>query len=82
MKRDEAINVLKEISEACTNLETYQVMIMPPNANGVLSTGNQIHVKVNLDQESMMCIKPFLAKRGLAVKQEKNLLIIYKPMQA
>lgn len=82
MKREEAIKVLLEISQACHALDTYNIMIMPPNADDVLSKGNQLHIKANLDQASRTCIQPILERYGLTFEQEKDLLIIYRPTKA
>ncbi len=78
MKRNEAINVLKEISALCHALDTYHIMLMPPNADDVHSKGNQLHIKANLDEKTRNCIKPILEKYGLTMVQEENLLVIYR----
>jgi hypothetical protein len=79
-RRDEAVSLLKEVSDKCVSLVPYGIMLMPPNADNVLSKGYQLHIKANLDKESLSCMKPFVEKRGLRMKQEKDLLVIYKPI--
>ncbi len=82
MKREEAVKVLLEISKTCHALDMYNIMLMPPNADDVLSKGNQLHIKANLDEQTQLCIKPIIEKYGLTMEQEKDLLVIYRPMKA
>jgi hypothetical protein len=80
MNREEAIAVLKELSALCVCLVPYSVMLMPPNADDVLSKGYQLHIKANLPKEDAVCMRPHLEKRGLTLKQEEDLLVIYRPI--
>ena len=81
MRRDEAVKLLKEVSDKCPSLTPYAIALMPPDADDVLSLGFQVHISANLDEESILCLKPILEKAGLHLKmlQEKNLLVIYRP---
>jgi hypothetical protein len=82
MRRDEAVNLLKELSDKCVCLTPYAIMLMPPDANDVLSQGYQLHIKANLHPEDLSCMKPHVEKQGLKLKKEKDLLAIYKPLKA
>jgi len=53
---------------------------MPPDADDVLSKGYQLHIKANLDEETLSCMKPMVEKHGLKMKQEADLLVIYRPL--
>lgn len=57
-------------------------MLLPPNADDVLSQGYQLHIKFPLSKGDIDCIKPIVESRNLALKDEpeKQLLVIYKPM--
>lgn len=81
MRREEAVNLLKELSDKCTCLVPYAIMLMPPDADEVLSKGFQLHIKANLHQEDLSCMKPFVEERGLKLKQENDLLVIYRPLK-
>jgi hypothetical protein len=54
---------------------------MPPNADDLLSHGYQLHIKP-LPAGDVACIKPLVDKSNLklAEEPEKDLLIIYRPM--
>ncbi len=57
MKREEAILVLKELFEKCTNLDGHYLELMPPNASTMLSGGYQIQIKATLDEETRDCMQ-------------------------
>lgn len=43
MNREEATNLLREVTLACDGVGTEGFMLMPPNADDVLSHGFQVH---------------------------------------
>jgi hypothetical protein len=45
LKREEAVSLLKEITGICGGMGEEVVMLMPPNADDVLSHGYQLHIK-------------------------------------
>ena len=51
MRRDEAVKLLKEVSDKCQSLAPYAIALMPPDADDVLSLGFQVHIFANLDEE-------------------------------
>jgi hypothetical protein len=81
MRREEAVSLLREVSDKCPSLAPNGIMLMPPDADGVLSKGFQLHIKAHLDEESLSCINPLVIEHGLLLKNEKDLLVIYRPIR-
>ena len=84
MKREEATDLLREIMKHCDGISEEGVMLMPPDSNGVLSHGYQLHIKSAANQINLPCFRPLIEKRHLALSFEPtkgNLLVIYKPMK-
>ena len=83
MNRNEAVDLLKEILDKCINITQYGIAIMPPNSDDVLSKYFQIHVFGNINKLDTSCLKSIMEKSCLQLKllQEKNLLVIYRPMK-
>ncbi len=83
MNREEAINLLKVVYQACDTFGEQGVMLMPPDADDVLSHGYQLHIKAPLGNDHLECIKPIVEKNSLAMAYEpaKQLLVIYRPMK-
>jgi hypothetical protein len=79
-RREEAVSLLREVSDKCASLGPHGIMLMPSNADDMLAKGYQLHIKANLDEESISCINPLVEQRGLKIKQEKDLLVIYRPI--
>lgn len=82
MNRDEALKLLKELNLACDGVGEQGIMLMPPDADNVLSHGYQLHIKAT-GIERLDCIKSLVEKYKLALanEQEKQLLVIYRPIQ-
>ena len=82
MRRDEAVNLLKEASDTCPSLGKYGVALMPPDADDVLSHGFQIHVIGIADEATVVCLQALLDRKNLRLKllQERNILVIYRPI--
>jgi len=83
LNRDEAVSLLKELIFACDGIGEEGVMLMPPNSGDVLSHGYQLHIKESLWNEYSDCIEPLVKKHELALahEHEKQLLVVYKPME-
>jgi hypothetical protein len=80
LKREEAILVLKELFEKCTNLDGHYLEMIPPNASSRLSGGYQIQIKATLDEETRTCMQDVLMKNQLTIKiTEPDAFIIYRP---
>jgi hypothetical protein len=83
LNRKEATSLLKEVHQACGDLGAQGVMLMPPDADDVLSHGYQLHIKACLGNEHLECVKPLVEKYKLNMnyEPEKQLLVIYRPIQ-
>jgi hypothetical protein len=80
LKRDEAILVLKDLFDKCTNLDGHYLEVLPPNASKDVSLGYQIQIKATLDEETRTCMQDVLMKYQLTIKvEEANGFIIYRP---
>jgi hypothetical protein len=79
LKREEAILVLKELFEKCTNLDGHYLEVLPPDASKDLSLGYQIKIKATLDEETRTCMQDVLMKNQLTIKVEEDSFIIYRP---
>jgi len=80
LKREEAILVLKELFDKCTNLDGHYLEVIPPNASKDISMGYQIQIKAILDEETRTCMQDVLMKYQLTIKiEEENSFIIYSP---
>jgi hypothetical protein len=80
LKREEAILVLKELFEKCTNLDGHYLELLPPNASSRMSGGYQIQIKANLDEETRTCMQDVLMKNHLTIKiTDPDSFIIYRP---
>ena len=82
MNRDEAVSLLKELNLACDGIGEQGIMLMPPDADDVLSHGYQLHIKA-IGTERLDCIKSLVEKHKLALanEPEKGLLVIYRPVE-
>ncbi len=82
MKREEAISLLREIIGVCDGVNEQAVMLMPPNADDVLSQGYQLHIRM-ARSDNLTCIRPVVKKHNLALAEEtgKDLVVIYRPMK-
>ena len=80
LKREEATSLLTETMTVCGGINEQAVMLMPPNADDVLSHRYQLHIKPLPD--GMVCLRPLIEKHNLKIAQEptKNLLEIFGPM--
>ncbi len=79
MDREKAVSVIKEIFDKCGSIEGKSIKLMTPNANNVLSKGCQIHIETNDNEFMHSCITRIADDNCLAVQQEDNFLVIYKP---
>ncbi len=77
--RQEAADLLKELLGTFCSLEGKPFALMPPNSDSVLSKGYQIHIKKTLDESTLLSVRRIVLDRGLAISEENNLTVIYKP---
>ena len=84
MKREEATALLREVMRSCDGLAEQGIMLMPPNADDVLSHGYQLHIKSKATTQNYPCIKQIVDEhKDLSIVNEakRDLTIIYKPMK-
>ncbi len=74
--------MLREIIGVCDGLSEQAVMLMPPNADDVLSHGYQLHIKMPMS-DNLTCIRPLVKRHNLALVEEteKDLVVIYRPIK-
>jgi len=78
MNKQEASTFLKELLIKC-KLDSDSFVLLEPNPRDTLSTGYRITIKTVLDNECRQQIKEITKKHDLAVVEEKNQIIVYKP---
>lgn len=82
MNRHEVAVLFKELFDSCPNLEGKSFALMPPNSDDVLSKDYQIHIKSEIDESTLLCIRRIVKAHGtLAVNEQKKLLVIYEPIK-
>ena len=79
MERQEAAGLLKELLDTFCSLVGKPFALMPPNSDSVLSNGYQIHIKKTLDESTLLSLRKIVLERGLAISEENNLTVIFKP---
>jgi hypothetical protein len=82
LDRDEVIRVFKVIFGRCRHIEGKSLKIMPPDADSVHSKGYQIHISPNNDDALECCIERVAKEHALAVADEGDMLVIFKPIDS
>jgi hypothetical protein len=83
MKRDEAVTLLREISNSCHNLSPDFVSLIKSKPDDQLSVGYQLHIQLAPDVEVLERISVIASKNCLAISREDGKeIIIYKPKTA
>ncbi len=77
MKRHEAATCLKEINDY-TSMSPDSIELCPSKANDY-SIGFQVHIKSAIDNQTKQQLLSITEKKGLALKEEKDKVVIYKP---
>jgi hypothetical protein len=75
--RAKAVSILKEILFACRGVIPFMAII-PPNPT-IVSKGYQLYIKASPDTFEEAYIQDIVNRNNLAIKDYKELLIIYKP---
>ncbi len=82
MDRKEVAVLFKELFDSCPHLEGKPFMLMPPDADDVLSKDYQIHIKSEIDESLLVCIRNIIKRHdNLAINEQKNLVVIYEPLK-
>jgi len=80
MDREISIAIVKQIFEKCNHVEGKSIKLMPPDADSVLSKGNQIHIEVGDDESLRSCLAVIAEQNNLKIHEEEKMLIVYKPL--
>jgi hypothetical protein len=91
LKRDEAIQVVKELLDDCRGLDGHPLTLTSPSASSAASGGYQIIIGGTLDEETNRRIQTITAQHQLvcqigslwrtkrSINKEPDTLVIYKP---
>jgi hypothetical protein len=82
LDREEVLILLKVLFDQCRHIEGKSLKLMPPNADSVHSKGYQIHISPNNDEALEHCIARIVKEHELAVADEGDTLVIFKPMDS
>ncbi len=78
MNKQEASSFLKELLAEC-RLDSNSFILVEPNPKDSLSTGYKIRIKTVLENECRQRLREITKKYDLAVIEEQNQIIVYKP---
>ncbi len=78
VQRDEAVEILEEIIESCTDIDGQYLAIKHPDPSSKLSVGYQVYVKANLSGAQRKCFEDLLNQHGLAWHETEGETIIYR----
>ncbi len=78
MNKQEAASYLKEFLNKC-NLGSDSFILEEPNPNDTLSKGYKIRIIASMNNACREQIKKITKKHDLAVIEEQNEIIVYKP---
>jgi len=73
--------VLKEVADACHLQHVSYLNVVLPLDNS-LSVGYQIHIAAAPSKNAVHMIEPIIQKYRLALKEDKERIVIYKPLTA
>jgi hypothetical protein len=82
LDRGEVLRLFKVIFDRCRHIEGKSIKLMPPNADSVHSKGYQIHISPNNDEALESCIERVAKEHELAVADEGDMLVIFKPLDS
>jgi hypothetical protein len=74
MRREEAINIVKEIGSSCKLLNPSEIDLEENNLVGHY----EIYIKSSVDEDNWQVLKAISKKYGLGIKLTDKSLIIYK----
>jgi hypothetical protein len=82
IEREKAVKLVKQMSEVCgIDLDESSLMLMPQNAEGIPSTGGQLHVKTELNFGSRLCLNAIADENKLKVKETPEKVVIVNQKQ-
>lgn len=74
MRKQEAIDIIKEIGSSCKLLNPTEIDLERANATGHY----EFHIKSSVDEGSWRCLKAIAKKYSLGIKLADKTLIIYR----
>lgn len=78
MNKQEASSLLKILLTEC-KLDSNSFILLEPNPKDSLSTGYKIRIKTIMDNKCRHQIRGITKKYNLAVVEEQNQIIVYRP---
>ncbi len=78
MNKQEASSLLKILLTEC-KLDSNSFIFLEPKPEDSLSTGYKIRINAIIDNDCRNQIKEITKKHDLAVVEEQNQIIVYKP---
>jgi len=81
LNREEAIGLIKEITEEkCTNIVGHDIILVTPK-DETDSQGYELHIKTALDKVSSQCLELLVQSRGYVLKidPKSKFIVVYKP---
>jgi hypothetical protein len=78
MNKQEASSLLKTLLTEC-KLDSNSFILLEPNPQDTLSTGYKIKINTIMDNDCRQQIKRITKRYDLAVVEEQNQIIVYKP---
>jgi hypothetical protein len=78
LDKKEAASCLKEVLTKC-NLTSDSFILVEPKPNDALSKGYKMRITASMSNACREQVKTITKKRGLAVIDEQNQIIVYKP---
>ena len=81
VKRHEAIGVLNEVMNECSDFVNMDFVSLTDSTHQtrMKSTGYEIYIKCTPSIALKRCLMPILEEKSLAMAELKNAIIIYKP---
>ena len=80
LKRQGAIELLKEIVEATKSVNYKHISLKPPSGNTqTKSESYELHIKNHLNEADWKSLKNIAQKHSLSIKEYNGYFIIYKP---
>ena len=78
MNKQEAASCLKEFLTKC-DLTSDSFVLVEPNSKDTLSKGYKIRIIASMNNACRVQVKAITKKHDLAVIEEQNQIIVYKP---
>lgn len=73
----EIVDLLKEITDSCRNLEGNDFLIAPSKLTHSNVLGYQIHITGRFDDDTRKCLNCIAIKRKLSIAMEESSVMIY-----